>query len=356
MPREPMKLAVIGLDHPHGAGWRRSLLNLELEFEVTALVPRFNGGLASLEERYAQVPRFESVDDLIARGDFDGALVTLPNKEAPDACIQLAEAGKHVLAEKPVAGTAADGRRVLEAVRASGVAFQNGYTWRYDSGATRLRDMVAEGRFGKLISVEMTYFTSDVRRRGPDHWVFDRATSIGGFFSWLACHWLDLLLYITGQSVVAVTSRVGVFGATPTEMEDGGTAIFELSGGGLATFIGGYWLPRWTGESFWNLRGSERWVHWDPSRPGTSGVLEIHGPKPQWDAMEEVFELPPDHTPGYGGYRTVNLLTDWLAACRDRQRACRNTLESTVATLELIDLVYQSSKEGRRIECNVGPA
>jgi len=49
---EPFRLAFIGVDHPHGAGWRQSLQLLEPEIEITALIPPLRGTTASLEERY----------------------------------------------------------------------------------------------------------------------------------------------------------------------------------------------------------------------------------------------------------------------------------------------------------------
>ena len=345
------RLAFIGVDHPHGAGWRRSLLNLGADVEITAVVPRFGGATASLEERFASTPRFETVEELIGSGTFDGAILCLPNNECPAAALALVEAGKHVLLEKPAAASADTLRPLADAVRSAGVAFQSGYTWRYHEAAGRLREMVADGRFGKLVSIEMLYVTSSVARRGPGHYLFDADTSGGGFFNWLACHYLDLLFYITGQAVVGVTAKTGVFGPTPAEVEDGGTAILELEGGGIATLVGGYWIPRWAGENHWCIRGADRWVHWDPARAGTGGVLEIHGPQPQWDAMEETFTLPEDKTPGYGGAAAVALVGDWVTAAQGDTRACRNTPESTVATLEVIDAIYESSREGRRVEC-----
>jgi predicted dehydrogenase len=347
------RIAFLGVDHPHGAHWRELLLNSRGDIEIAAIVPCYKGGLASLEERYAETPRFETVEKLLAWGKFDGAVVCLPNNEAPAAIEQLAAAGMHVLAEKPAGGSAGDGRRIVEAVRGSGIAFQTGYLWRFDEGAQRLRRMVRDGSFGKLISLEMSFVTSDAERRGPRHYLFDREISQGGFFNWLGCHFLDLLFYITGEKVIGVTARTGVFGATPLEVEDGGVAILDLSGGGIATFLGGYWLPRWAGESRWTLRGEHRWVHWDPRRAGTGGVLEIHGPKPQWHAMEETHTIPPDATPGYGGQAGVDLVRDWLQAARSGG-ACRATAESTAAVLELIDAIYRSSNEGRRIECEIG--
>ena len=355
---QPFRVAFIGVDHPHGAAWRESLLHLAGEIAITAIVPEFPGTLASLEEQLATVPRFDSVAELLAQGAtlFDGAVLCLPNDRTPAALEQLAAAGKHVLTEKPCGLNAAAARLALEKVRQSGVAFQTGYLWRYDEGAQRLKAMIAEGRFGKLISVEMTCVTSDAARRGPAHFLFDPQLSGGGFFNWLGCHYLDLLTYVTGQSVTAVTARTGVFGETPLGVEDGGSAIFDLSGGGLATFTGGYWLPRWASEWHWALRGSQRWVHWDPNRAGTSGVLEIHGPQPQFHAMEEVFSLPLDATPGYSGYRSRELIRDWIAVARGERRECRNTTASALATLELMDAMYRASTEGRHVQLGQRPA
>src|SRR5687768_9266678 len=101
MPPGPFRLAIFGIDHPHGSGWRESLLQLADEIEIVALVPRFGGATTSLEERLAHLPRFESLAELLKWSQFDGALVCLSNNESPQAIAALAAAGKHVLAEKP---------------------------------------------------------------------------------------------------------------------------------------------------------------------------------------------------------------------------------------------------------------
>ncbi|QDU95011.1 Gfo/Idh/MocA family protein [Lignipirellula cremea] len=349
------RVAFLGIDHPHGAGWRQLLDNLEGRLEIVAVMPGYGGTTCSLEEKYAGAFRGETVEELIAFGEFDGAVVCLPNDEGPAAAARLAAAGKHLLLEKPGAASAADLQPLVDAATATGIAFQAGYMWRYDDLANRLRAMAAEGRFGKLISIEMLYATSDVKRRDPDHYLFNAQQSGGGFFNWLACHYLDLLTYITGQQVAAVTARVGVFGAVDCEVEDGGTAILELSGGALATFVGGYWIPRWQGENRWTFRGSERWVHWDPSLKDTQGSLEIHGPMPQWNAMDETYIAPGDSTPGYGGGRGLALVEDWLSAAQTGD-VCRNTLQSVQSTLAVIDAIYESSRSGQRVVVDSSPS
>ncbi|MBM4001168.1 MAG: Gfo/Idh/MocA family oxidoreductase [Planctomycetes bacterium] len=347
---QPIRLAFLGVDHPHGAAWRELIGQFTGELAVAAIVPGFGGATTSLEERLADVPRFETVDALIARGAFDAAVVCLPDRETPDAVATLARAKKHVLVEKPSARTAAEWQPAVDAVRDAGVAFQNGYVFRYDRAAERLKAMVREGRFGRLISVEMTFVTSDVRRRGADHYLFDRASSGGGFFHWLACHSFDLLAYVTDEPVVGVTARTGVYGGVPTDVEDGGAVILELAGGGIATLVGGYWIPRWAGENRWTIRGTERWVEWNPSDGG--GRLDIHGPQPHWHAMEETFRIPADTARGYGGGKGFALVRDWLDAIASR-RPCRNTPDTTRAVLEILDALYRSSAESRRIACHI---
>jgi predicted dehydrogenase len=349
----PLRLAYLGVDHPHGHGWRELLRAVEAQAVITDLVVGLDGGTASLEERLSHLPRHADVDELLQRADFDAAVVCLPNDAGPAAIEKLARAGKHILAEKPAAGCAADFEPAATAIRDAGVAFQAGYMWRYDDCAERLRRMVADGRFGKLISSEITFVTSDVRRRDPEHYLFNAARSKAGFFNWLACHQLDLLLWIIGQPVTGVSARVGCFSEVSTEVEDGGAVILDLADGSLASFVGGYWIPRWAGESHWTLRGSQRWVTWDPGRAETSGVLEIHGPMPQWIGMEETFSTPADDTPGYGGTRGLALVQDWLTAIRTGG-ACRNTVESVLAVLKLTDTIYEASREERRIPCRIG--
>ena len=60
-----IRLAFLGIDHPHGAHWRQQLANFAGEAEIVAFVPSFGasaggGGTASSEERYAGLPRFGS--------------------------------------------------------------------------------------------------------------------------------------------------------------------------------------------------------------------------------------------------------------------------------------------------------
>jgi predicted dehydrogenase len=71
--------------------------------------------------------------------------------------------------------------------------------------------------------------------------------------------------------------------------------------------------------------------------------------------MEDVFTAPEDKTPGYGGQKNVRLIQDWLDCIRTGRRDNRNTAAYMLATLQLIDAINASSREGRKIECRIGP-
>src|SRR6187431_703110 len=90
----PLRLAFHGIDHPHGAHWRQQLANFQDQAEIVAFVPSFGGGTSSLEERYADLPRYDSVAALLKQQKFDAAVVCLPNREGPGAIVELAQAGK----------------------------------------------------------------------------------------------------------------------------------------------------------------------------------------------------------------------------------------------------------------------
>ena len=255
-----------------------------------------------------------------------------------------------------MAAGAADARPIAEAVEKSGIAFQTGYMWRYDDIANRLQ---ADGRARGVRQADQR--GDDVRhqrhrppRAGPLS-VRSARPAAAGFFSWLACHWLDTLFYVTGRAVVGVTARTGVFGAVPTQVEDGGVAIFDLEGGGIATFLGGYWHPA--------LGRRKPLGH--PRQPAVGPL----GRRPQRNRRRARNPRPAAAVARDGGRvhaargqdarlrrpEGLLLVQDWLDCIRTGRRDNRNTARGMLATLELIDAIYQSSREGRRIECRIGP-
>jgi predicted dehydrogenase len=233
-PSAPFRVLVCGVDHPHGCAWRKSCQ--ESGLHIVGFVPGFGGKIATLEEEYSAMPRFATADAAIASGlEFDGAVVLLSNREGPPVCLQLASAGKHLVVEKPGVGTVADAEAILAACVASGAILTTSYTQRFSPCAMRLQRMVADQQFGKVISLENISATTDVYLRNSSHYLFDPVENnypagSGGYFSWLGCHNLDMIRFVSGDKIVGVTARVGVYGETATDVEDGAAKSIEICG------------------------------------------------------------------------------------------------------------------------------
>ncbi|HVU32227.1 MAG TPA: Gfo/Idh/MocA family oxidoreductase [Opitutaceae bacterium] len=130
--------------------------------------------------------------------------------------IAAAEAGCHVLCEKPIALTLADADRAIGAVERAGVVAQVNYSLRYIEAYRVLRTWVRDGRFGRILSV------SHARTRGfglygagARHPAVVAPDVSGGWTVHHACHGLDLLYWLNGafRSISAGTATTAANGS-----------------------------------------------------------------------------------------------------------------------------------------------
>ena len=117
MPHPPLRIAVLGLGmavQPHG----RSLVELQDEgrVEVLGCWSRSAERRAAFAERHG-LPVTGDLDNLLARPELDAALLLTPPDAREDFVTRLAQAGKHILAEKPVQRTTAAAERIVAGLR-----------------------------------------------------------------------------------------------------------------------------------------------------------------------------------------------------------------------------------------------
>ena len=119
--------------------------------------------------------------------EIDGVVLALPAELHAPMAIEALERGKHVLAEKPLALTAAEGERAVGAARAAGRTLMVGHVLRHHPAFRTLHDTVRDGVIG-----EVRYVQSHRQGFGRFHASFDAAWD-------LAPHDLSLVLAITGE-------------------------------------------------------------------------------------------------------------------------------------------------------------
>jgi predicted dehydrogenase len=99
-----------------------------------------------------------SWQELLEQTDLEAVVIASPNAAHAEQAIAAAKAGKHIYLEKPMAISLEDCRRIVEAVRESGVKLDMGYHRRLNPIAVFARQLIADGRLGELVYVESDYF------------------------------------------------------------------------------------------------------------------------------------------------------------------------------------------------------
>ncbi len=146
--------------------------------------------------------------ELFARPDVDAVTIAVPNMYHKDVVLAALAAGKHVLVEKPLAHTSADGEEIVRVAERSNRVVMIGFNNRFTGAAQALRQALAAGRLGEV------YYgrTRWLRRQGiPGFggWFTTKAQSGGGPLIDIGVHMLDLALYLMNYP-----QPVSVFGST----------------------------------------------------------------------------------------------------------------------------------------------
>lgn len=132
--------------------------------------------------------------EMLADSEIDAVHVLTPNVSHCEITIAALEAGKHVLCEKPMAATAEDAKKMLDACKCTGKMLTIGYQYRHFEQNFVAKKVVDEGYVGDIYYAEAT----NLRRRGVPTWgVFtDKEQQGGGALIDIGTHALDLVLWM----------------------------------------------------------------------------------------------------------------------------------------------------------------
>jgi predicted dehydrogenase len=175
-----------------------------------------------------------SWQDLVRDPGIDAVYVATPVHLHCEQTIAAAQAGKHVLCEKPMAMTVADCDRMIAAGRANGVTIGVAYYRHLYPVIVRMREILASGEIGDPVFVQVDAFERFNPQPGePRHWFVTKAAAGGGPMFDFGCHRIQLLLDMFGPvtRVVGVTTNV-IF---KREVEDTAIGVMQFARGTCAT-------------------------------------------------------------------------------------------------------------------------
>ncbi len=347
---------LLGLDNPHSIAHLKTLDQLpEVDrVQVWAESQRF---IPDVEE--AGSPKVDRVStDLasILAGGAHLAVASPRTDRSPGVCIQALEAGHHVLAEKPIGATVEEIGRVVESARDHGRKLGVFYGRRYHPLVRQVREIIAQGLLGTLMSVELRMLTTQVRFRDPGYWLFKKRISGGGMLSWLGCHYVDKIRFITGEEIVAVSAEVATRSGEDIDVEDVAVLTFRLASGTVGTLHVGFVMAL-SGGGYHNVGGYDTYVGVNGRRgrlhfssAGTPERLKVETDHPDWsDAPWREFEYTLSSSPAYGGVSGERFVQDFLKATWGEGTVPASG-DDALQVARIVEAAYESSETGRRVQ------
>ena len=150
----PLRAAVIGLGY-WGPNLVRNLHELP-DMEVAWVCDLRQPALASMERRYPAIPRTSKVSKVLEDQAVDAVLIATPVSTHYDLALAALESGKHVLVEKPLAGSSEEASHLLDVAGDRNLVLMPGHTFLYSPPVTLIHDLIRSGDLGDIYFISMS--------------------------------------------------------------------------------------------------------------------------------------------------------------------------------------------------------
>ena len=346
-----MKVALLGLSHPHSGSLLTTLENLP---EVTS-VCLWDANPATVARSALPAGRkVTSVSGdlaaILAQPDLVFAVVCERHDLVAALAKRVVAAGKHLLVEKPAGLNSAEIASVQRAAVAAGVVASVLYPRRVHPCVVAARALVAGGGIGSLFSAECRFLATQVKFRQPESWLFRRDQAGGGILLWLGCHCLDLLHHVTGDEIVEVGAQLAIRSGETIEVEDTAALAFKFRSGAVGTFHAGYTLA-FSGEGYLNPGGYDSYLGFNGRNgrvvwPDLEPRLIVECPPAPGAAARSEKTFPLSPSTSYGGTVGEEFFRRFIGATRG-SGAPPTTLADAVRTARIIEAAEESARTGK---------
>jgi predicted dehydrogenase len=215
-----LRVAMVGyafMGAAHSQGWRNAhrFFDLPAVPEPAVLCGRDQEKVADAAARMGWAEAATDWRDVVARDDIDIVDVSTPGDTHRDIAIAALEAGKHVLCEKPLANTVEEAEEMVAAAQAAerrGVLSMVGFNYRRTPALALARNLVAEGRLGRLHHIRAQYLQDwIVDPQFPLVWRLQKDKAGSGALGDIGAHVVDLAHFLTGERLTGVSGTLERF-------------------------------------------------------------------------------------------------------------------------------------------------
>ncbi|WP_419908992.1 Gfo/Idh/MocA family protein [Hoeflea sp.] len=313
--------------------------------DVVAICDLNHEHLQAVGDRFNITSRYTDVAEMLANEQLDGVVISTPHVAHKAPAIAALEAGCHVLVEKPMATTAADGRAIANAAEAAGRSVLVPCGLNFTDYTARAAQIVREGRIGDvrhcvcqmgsalddLFSGEPMLETVDHMYRPPASTWADPERA-GGYAWGQMSHSLAWLLHVSDLRFESVYCLDGK-SKTGVDLYD--AAVARATNGATVSLSGSATVPKHIGmHTDIRIYGTEGCLFFDNER----ARLELR----RLDSKDEVVEISPQEA-AYDGALPVFKFAE-LCAGRPVVNAADG--ENGARVTEAIDALYRSARTG----------
>ena len=198
-----LKLCVVGAGRA-GMIHARNFAGRVPQAELVAIVEPDERARADALAQLPGAAGYAAFAEALADGAVDAVVVAAPTAHHRRIVVAAAEAGKHVLCEKPMAMDVGECRQMLSAVEEAGVKLQIGFMRRFDRNFVAAREAVDRGDIGEVVCVKSVTHGPSI----PRPWQYDVAKS-NGTLAEVNSHDIDTLRWLTGSEYEEVYAVAG---------------------------------------------------------------------------------------------------------------------------------------------------
>ena len=139
-----------------------------------------------------------SLDAILADPDIDAVAFATPHTQHPEQVIRAAQAGKHVFVEKPFSLSVAQAVRAKQAADTAGIVLAVGFNRRFHPSMALLRDTVAKGRLGTLVTISAEQTALHGLSLPEDAWRAQAGEAPAGAMTAIGVHLVDGMIDLMG--------------------------------------------------------------------------------------------------------------------------------------------------------------
>ena len=321
------------------------------EAEVVAVASPTPGNAAALARKY-DIPRvFRDYRDMLREDDVEMVTIAAPNHLHARMTIDVANASKHVVCEKPLCMTLEEADEMIDVCRRRGVLLMYAEELFFTPKYVKAKQMADEGAFGKLYLVKQSE-----KHFGPHaEWFWDVERSGGGVFMDMGCHGIAFCYWFLGRpKLQSVFCQMGTYvHRDKTKGEDNSTCILEFEGNAVG-IVENSWARRGGMDDRIEVYGEGGVTYANLHMGNALPTYSAHG---FGYAVEKAPETKGWSYPVYEELWNYGFPQEMhhFARCVRGKDECIATGEDGRLVQEVLYAGYQSARTGRKVELPFRP-